>query len=174
MKKLRLSTIFTGKTVFIVTISAYIGMFFLNREGFLKTIHYATDLFIKLLPIFALVFIFMFISNLFLSANKIIKHLGEDSGKKGYFLAIIGGILSSGPIYMWFPLLADLKEKGMKDALAVTFLYNRAIKLPLIPVMVYYFDLEVVVIITVYMILFSIINGVIVNKITLKNLTKKI
>ena len=118
----------------------------------------------KVVPILVLVFVFMFLSNLFLDAKKIKKLVGESAGIKGWFIAIVAGILSSGPIYMWYPLLADLKEKGMKDSFIATFLYNRAVKIPMLPMMIYYFGLPFTAILTVYMILFSIINGVLVEK----------
>ena len=119
----------------------------------------------KILPVFAFTFVLMFISNLLLDAKKIIKYTGESAGIKGWFIAIVTGVLSSGPIYMWYPLLSDLKDKGMKDAFITTFLYNRAVKIPLLPVMIYYFGITFTVILSVYMILFSVINGLVVHKI---------
>jgi len=72
---------------------------------------------------------------------------------------------------MWYPLLADLKEKGMKNSLIATFLYNRAIKIPLIPITIYYFGIKLTIILTIYMIIFSIINGILVGKsLTLKKM----
>jgi len=56
--------------------------------------------------------------------------------------------------------LADLKQKGMNPQLMVAFLYSRSIKIPLIPMMVYYFDWLFVCFLIFYMIVFSIINGV--------------
>ncbi len=118
----------------------------------------------KIIPVLVLVFILMFLSNLFLDPKKINKLVGESAGTKGWIMSVAGGILSSGPIYMWYPLLSDLKEKGMKDSFMAVFLYNRAVKIPLLPMMVYYFGLKFTAILTFYMILFSIINGVFVEK----------
>jgi uncharacterized membrane protein YraQ (UPF0718 family) len=77
-----------------------------------------------------------------------------------------GGIASSGPIYMWYPLLSDLKEKGMRDSLIAAFLYNRAIKIPLLPMMVHYFGWDFTFALSIYMVLFSVVNGVIVQYLT--------
>lgn len=118
----------------------------------------------KIISILVLVFALMFLSNLFLDPKKINKLVGESAGTKGWIMSVAGGILSTGPIYMWYPLLSDLKEKGMRDGFIAAFLYNRAVKIPLLPMMVYYFGLKFTVILTFYMILFSIINGVFVEK----------
>lgn len=122
-------------------------------------------LFISILPVLVLVFVIMFIFNLFLDNKRLIRHLGKGSGVKGWLLSIGGGILSTGPIYMWYPLLSDLKEKGMKNSLIAVFLCSRAVKIPLIPMMIYYFGLAFTVVLTVYMIIFSVINGLMVGKI---------
>ena len=118
----------------------------------------------KIIPVLVLVFALMFLLNLFLDPKKINKLVGESAGIKGWAMSIVGGILSSGPIYMWYPLLSDLKEKGMRDGFIAAFLYNRAIKIPLLPMMVYYFGLKFTMVLTGYMILFSVINGVFVEK----------
>ncbi len=47
----------------------------------------------------------------------------------------------------------------MKAGLAATFLYNRAIKVPLLPVMVFYFGVEFVAVLMAYMIVASIVQG---------------
>jgi len=120
----------------------------------------------RVLPVLLLVFGIMFVTNLFLDARRAVRLLGRESALKGWALVIVGGIISSGPIYMWYPLLSDLKEQGMKNALIATFLYNRAIKIPLIPMMVYYFGWAFTVVLSIYMVLFSIINGVVVARLT--------
>lgn len=119
----------------------------------------------KILPILAVVFGLMFFSNLFLQAKRVTGYLGKESGLKGWLIAISGGILSTGPIYMWYPLLGDLKEKGMRTSLIAAFLYNRAVKIPLLPLMIYYFGGLFTFVLTGYMIIFSIVNGFMVEKI---------
>lgn len=91
------------------------------------------------------------------------KHL-KDKGMKKWFFVIIGGILSSGPIYMWYPLLADLRNKGLNYGLIACFLYNRSIKIPLIPLAIIYFSWKYIIILLLVMILASIIQGIIINK----------
>jgi hypothetical protein len=47
----------------------------------------------------------------------------------------------------------------MRTALAATFLYNRAVKVPLLPLMIYYFGIAFTAVLTAYMILFSVAVG---------------
>lgn len=143
----------------------YIILFFINKNLTIESLIFFKDILIKLIPVFIAVFILMTISNYFLTQKRITKFLGEKSGKKKWLYAITFGILSSGPVYMWYPLLKDLKQKGMQQGLIACFLYNRAIKIPLLPVILIYFDIQFVLILVSIMILASLIQGVIINKI---------
>jgi uncharacterized membrane protein YraQ (UPF0718 family) len=139
------------------------GLFFYPVfEGSLLTFG---RMFLNIIPVLVLVFFFMFLTNLVLTNERTVEYLGEKSGLKGWMVAISGGILSTGPIYMWYPLLSDLKEKGMKSSLIATFLYNRTVKIPLLPIMIYYFGWMFTIILTIYMIVFSVIDGLIVGRI---------
>ena len=156
----------SGKWIFLIIVTAfYIILAFINFDMAKMVVIQLFQLIWKILPVFVFTFILMFLSNLLLDAKKIIKYTGESAGFKGWFISIVTGVLSSGPIYMWYPLLSDLKDKGMKDAFITAFLYNRAVKIPLLPIMIYYFGLAFTIVLSFYMILFSVINGLIVHKI---------
>ncbi len=169
MKNLLVKTDGGLKLFIIVTVTYLISAVF-NTPLFFDSLNTFVSLVVSILPILVIVFLLMFISNLFLNSKRITKMLGHESGVKGYIFSVIFGILSSGPIYMWYPLLSDLKDKGVKNSLIVIFLYNRAVKIPLLPMMIYYFGSAFVIILTIYMILFSIINGLIIEHLLL---TKK-
>ena len=121
-------------------------------------------LILRIVAVMTLVFAIMFLTNLFFEAGSIVRILGKGSGLRGWLLAISGGIISSGPIYMWYPFLGDLKESGMKDSLVAAFLYNRAIKIPLLPMMVHYFGWPFTITLSIYMVFFSIVNGILVER----------
>jgi uncharacterized membrane protein YraQ (UPF0718 family) len=123
-------------------------------------------LIVRIAPVLLVVFVVMFLANLFLENKEVFRFLGKGSGFRGWTIAIAGGIVSSGPIYMWYPLLSDLKTKGMKDSLIATFLYNRAVKIPLLPMMVHYFGWDFTLTLSIYMILFSVVNGIVVQHLT--------
>ncbi len=153
--------------LFIVVILLY-GIFaIINADLIRSSLNTAGNLFIQISPVLILVFFIMFITNIVISAKKITTGLGHHKGITACFLAIVFGILSAGPIYLWYPLLADLKEQGLHNSLITIFLYNRAIKLPLLPIMIYYFGWQFVLIVSFLMIIFSVINGFIVERLLL-------
>ena len=80
-------------------------------------------------------------------------------------LAAAAGIIAAGPIYAWYPLLADLKKKGAGYALIAIFLYNRAFKPFLLPVMIGYFGWKYAVVLGILMFLGSFAMGGAINAI---------
>ena len=111
----------------------------------------------------SLVFFLIFALNLFLKPAHLVRLLGKGLGPKGIFISTIAGILSVGPIYTWYPLLKELKSKGMRVSLIAMFINCRAIKPVLLPVMISYFGSIYVLIFTLTMILASWICGLAVE-----------
>jgi len=101
----------------------------------------------------------MLLINLFLKPAAVAKFLGKGSGVKGIALSVAAGIISTGPIYAWYPLLKDLKDKGAGESSIAIFLYNRAVKPFLVPVMVTYFGWLYVVTLIILTILASVVVG---------------
>jgi len=123
-------------------------------------------MFIKIVPILLVVFMVMILVNIYFTKEKIRKYLGEKSGIRGWVYAVVSGILVSGPPYVLFPLLGELKRGGMKNSLLAVFLYNRNVKIPFLPVMIYYFGFGFTIILSLYIVIFSILNGKIVGVLT--------
>jgi len=130
-----------------------------NPAVTLDALSYFGVMFSKVLPVLGLVFIVLFCTNLFLNPERIRKHLGTDSGLRGWFYAIIGGIIISGPPYVLYPMLGELRRHGARNALLATILYNRNVKIHFIPAMIYYFGIRYTVVLSLYILLFSILNG---------------
>ncbi len=147
----------------ILVILVYIFILIFNSNLFLESIEFSKKIFLDVALIFVIIFVLMALSNYFITPKFIIKHLKE-RGIKKWFFTIVGGMLSSGPIYMWYPLLGDLKKKGLSDGLIACFLYNRAIKIPLLPIAITYFSLKYIIVLIIVMIIFSIIQGIMLNK----------
>jgi len=121
------------------------------------------ELLYKMLPVLVLVFVLIFLSNLLVTPGWVRKNVGRKSGRRGWVTAIIGGILSVGPVYVWYALLKDLRSKGMRTALIAAFLYSRGIKLPLLPLLIHYFGFAFTLILAGYLTLFSIITGILLE-----------
>jgi uncharacterized membrane protein YraQ (UPF0718 family) len=146
---------------------AYIILFIINKEYFSKAIITTFTIIKNILPIFIIIFILTILINYCITKKTITKHLKKDSLKSWTF-AVIGGVISSGPIYMWYPLLSEAKEKGISSGLIACFLYNRAIKIPLLPLMIFYFEIKYILILLITMIIMSVFQGILINKLIKK------
>jgi uncharacterized membrane protein YraQ (UPF0718 family) len=147
----------------LAVLGLYVLLSFFNLSFVLENLIKTFFIFLKLMPILVIIFLIMFLVNKYLQVNKVEKYLGNKSGKSGWFYSVLFGILVSGPPYILFPLLKDLKKKGMKNSLIAVFLYNRNVKIPFLPVMIYYFGLSFTVVLSFYVIVFSIFNGILID-----------
>ncbi len=146
----------------IVMILAYGVLALFSSNAFLTSLRLFGKIALQIIPVFILVFVLMVLSNYFVSSKFVVRHLNGRGIKKWLFV-IIGGALSSGPIYMWYPLLNDLRAKGLSYGLIACFLYNRAIKIPLLPIAILYFGWQYVLILSIFMILGSVAQGWIID-----------
>jgi len=158
---------------FFAVLLVYFILFFVDEKLFFDSSLFFFKIFKKIVLILVIIFVLMFLINYFFSKKKISKYLGKNSGIKGWLIAIFGGIISHGPIYVWYPLLKELKNKGMGYGLISAFIYNRAIKIPLLPLMVVYFSWQYVLVLTFVMILLSILSGVLTEFFMKKKLNKE-
>ena len=158
-----------GQWVFLALVAVlYAVLAVVNPESALRGLEGFVPLLLNILPALALVFGLLFLTNLFARPEVVLRYLGKTAGMRAWLVVIVAGILSAGPIYLWYPLLSDLKEKGMRDGLIAAFLYNRSVKIPLISVMIVYFGPRLVAVVLVLTVLFSVVDGLLVELITTK------
>ncbi len=153
----------------VVSLVLLLLVFLFNKEKGMEVTKAFYHLVIEIFPFLLVVFALMVLINLYLKMDVLKKHMGKESGIKGWIIAIVAGILSMGAIYMWFPLLKDLINKGVKPGLVGVFLYNRAIKLHWLPLMALYFGLKYVAVLTLVTIIISVLQGFIIDFFLLKN-----
>ncbi len=151
----------TGWYFLLVVVILYAVAGILGPDMVSPALEFSSKIIINVIPIFALIFAITAAFNYFVSPRAISRYLGKTSGIKKWIIAIVGGIISTGPIYMWYPLLKDLKRKGVSYGFIAAFLYNRAVKIPLMPMLIFYFGLPFTAILTALMIVFSIVQGII-------------
>ncbi len=130
-----------------------------GEEAALRFKHLA----VQILPMLFLVLGFMVLVNGLLKTSVLVKTMGKGSGLKGWAVAIGAGILSMGAIYLWFPMLRDMMDKGVKPGLVAVFLYNRGIKLTWLPLMALYFGLKYVLVLTLVTVLVSVLQGLVMD-----------
>jgi len=147
---------------FVILIYGIVGIF--NFDLIIKSLIFFIEVFKKVLPIFLIIFSFNFVLNYFVTQQHINNYIGISSGWKKWFIAIVAGILSTGPIFMWYPVLKDLQKKGVSHGFIATFIYNRAIKLAPLPIFIYYFGWKYTLILSAVLIVFSLIQGVVFEK----------
>ncbi|MBW2683367.1 MAG: permease [Deltaproteobacteria bacterium] len=162
---------FRGKPFFAAVLIGYVILAFLNFSGAIAALQKSGMTLLKILPILAVVILMTATINFFLQPKQIVKHLGKESGAKGWLAMLFAGVISHGPMYAWYPLIDDLRRHGMRDGLIVVFFYARAIKIPLLPLMIDYFGLLFTLILSLYILLGAIIQGLILETIPEKRRT---
>jgi len=152
----------------LIIIALYIILLIINPGKTLLSFKFFFSLLIKIIPTLAFIILLMGFINYFIPPKKLKQWLSHGTGAKAWIIAIIAGIVSSGPIYLWYPFLAELRRSGVRNSLIAAFLYNRAVKIPLLPMIIMYFGLAYTIVLTIVMIVFSVFNGLIVEKIIAK------
>lgn len=154
---------FKGIKFLIIVLALYIILLLSDTTSALSALQKAGSILLSLLPLFLLIIILTALINYFLKPKQIIKHFGKDSGVKGVFYALIGGIISHGPMYAWYGMLQDMRSHGLKDGLIATFMYARAVKLPLLPFMIDMFGLLFTIVITLYILIAAVAQGKVID-----------
>ena len=105
----------------------------------------------------------MFVFNLLLKNDKVKNYIKNAKSTIKYFFAVLGGIFSTGPVYMWYPFLKNLKEYGLSWGHIATFIYARAVKIPLLAAMIFYFGLKYTIIFNTVLIILALLLGLIID-----------
>jgi len=161
---------------FIITLLFFISFWFIDFEVFKKIF---SDFYLwikKILPILFLVYFFIFIFWFFLENKKIKNFLENWWFFIKLFFSLIWWIFSSWPLYLWYPILKQLKDKWLNESFLVIFIYARAIKIPLFMIMISYFWLNFTLIFNWVLIMNSILIWYIyylINNLTNNFLWKK-
>ena len=163
MKKQQKPFAFRGLYLLLFVIAVYGILFFTNSETAQLALRKSGVVLWKILPIITFVIFFTTLLNFLLQPKKITKHLGQDSGYKGWLWALFAGVISHGPMYAWYPLIEDLRSHGMRDGLIVVFFASRTIKIPLLPMMVDYFGLTFTIVLSFYLLIGAILQGILLE-----------
>jgi len=150
----------------LLMIFVYAVIYFADNKLFIESANTLWKMILQFAPYLFLIFLLMFLSELLITPEKAKKIFGNKSGIKALAVTSVVGILSVGPVYVWFPLLHDLKRHGITNKLITVFMYNRAVKLQIFPVMVFYFGLKFTIVFTIMLIIFSFFVGEIVGRLT--------
>jgi len=154
-----------GGLIFLGIVAAGYALLALKSPAQAQQALYASaQILWKLLPMLAVVIVLLGLFQYLLNPRALSRHLGSESGAKAWLIAAAGGVLSHGPSYVWYPMLADLRARGVRDGLIAAFLYVRAIKLPWLPVMVDYFGWTFTLTLSAVLLLFGVVQGVLMER----------
>ncbi len=163
MKNTKKPFVFRGKYLLFAVLFAYIVVFIVNSDVALQGLSKSGAVLLKVLPILVIVIIFTALINYTLHPKAIVNHFGREGGMKGWLLALVAGVISHGPMYAWYPLIEDLRNQGLRDGLIATFYYARAIKIPLLPLMIDYFGLAFTLVLSLFILVGAFLQGVILE-----------
>ncbi len=156
---------FQGTKLMLIVMAIYILLYFINATKTIDSLKHFAKNTISIIPIFLFVIVLTAVINYYFPKEKIAKLLQGKSNFATYSISLVAGIISHGPVFAWFPLLKNLKEKGVKESGLVTFFYSRGIKLTLLPVMINYFGFLYTMIFITYIAFFAVVQGYIYEKI---------
>lgn len=128
-------------------------------EKTIQALNRSVGIFYHLLVPLLMVFGCMVAINALLNPSSVAEFLGRGSVFKKHILTMAAGFLSTGPIYAWYPLLEELREKGAAFSLIAVFLVNRSVKPFLFPLMITFFGWPYVVAFTALTVLGSLFAG---------------
>jgi len=153
-----------GSHVFLLVVcAAYAGLgLFAPHDARAALDSSGNVLFRLLLPLSA-AFAALFLVNLLVKPAHISRLLGKGSGLGGVLLSTVAGIMSMGPIYTWYPLLEELRNRGASEFHLANFLSNRAVKPYLLPLMVFYFGWTYSLVLNVLIVCSSLCAGWVVE-----------
>lgn len=158
----------SGVVMLGIVAALYLITFVISPETGKRALVSSGEIVKMIAPVLLIVFFLMALLNTSIDTKYIARHLGKESGLKGWMIALGGGILSHGPAYVWYPMLSEIREQGARDGLIVAFFYARSIKLPWLPLMVSYFGLAFTVLLTFFVILGAWLQGIITDKLERK------
>lgn len=98
---------FRGQYLFLSVVVLYGVFFWVNSTVAQRAMQKSSTILWKIVPIFVFVILFTALLNFLLQPKKVTRHLGRESGIKGWFWALTAGVLSHGPMYAWYPLIQD-------------------------------------------------------------------
>ena len=168
MKKQKKPFTFRGKILLPVVFVGYCFLFFSDSSTAFAALLKSGSVLLKILPIIAVVILFTALINFFLQPKQMAKHLGREGGIKGWLWALFAGLISHGPMYVWFPMLEDLRGHGMRDGLIVVFFAARTIKIPLLPMMIDYFGWMFTLILSFYILIGAVAQGWLLERVERK------
>lgn len=162
---LKLKDRYGGNYLFLfVVLIIYTIVWLIDYTYFIRVFHEVVTILVdQILLVLCIVFVMMFILNLVLQKEVIQKKITKAKSSTKYIISILGGIFSTGPVYMRYPFLKKLKDHGLHYGHIVTFIYARSVKIPFLAIMIFYFWLTYTIIFNITLIGLSLLLWIILH-----------
>lgn len=119
--------------ILLIAICGYVILGIMDPTKVLIALKESKYYFIEMLQILPAVFVLTSMIQTWIPTQVIMKYFGKNSGVKGYFVSIVIGSLSAGPIYAAFPVCQTLLKKGARVSNVVIILSTWAVvKVPML------------------------------------------
>ncbi|RLF40456.1 MAG: hypothetical protein DRN21_02095 [Thermoplasmata archaeon] len=149
----------------ILIITVVLLSIFPDKKG--AVISTSWDFFIEMALILPAVMVILGLFAVWVPKDIVVKYLGNASGIRGIFLAIILGALPTGPLYIAFPMAAALLKKGARISNIIVFLSAWAcIKIPQEMVELQFLGVQFMISRLILTIIFVVIMGLMIEQIT--------
>ena len=159
---------------YILVISAI--LFLLYRffpEQIISAIDISQRYGIEMITIFPAVLILMGLADVWVPKSLINKYLGKNSGLKGIFISIFLGTLPTGPLYIAFPIAAELLRKKARISNVMIFLGVWAsLKIPQISVEIKFLGIKFAIIRFIFTLISIILIGYLIEMLVEKSEVK--
>ncbi|MBU4069568.1 MAG: hypothetical protein KJ646_01150 [Nanoarchaeota archaeon] len=154
-----------GKVWFLIIVFLiYFFLLLFNLELFLSASKFFFNSLAKIIPAFIFVFMIMTIINYFLTPEKIL-NFSRKKGIKKWLFMVLSGILSTGPPFLWYPLLTKLKKQGLNPGLIATFLYSKALVISFLPLLIFYFSFKYMIVLYFVLAIAALVQGIIISRV---------
>ena len=137
----------------------YLLLYFINAHKTIESLKYFIINTIKILPVFILVIFLTAVFNYYFPKERISQMLQGKPRWQTYIFSLLAGIISMGPVFAWYPLLKNLRDKHLENGALVTFFYAKSIKLTLLPIMIGFFGQLFSIIFMIYIALAALLQG---------------
>jgi uncharacterized membrane protein YraQ (UPF0718 family) len=144
-------------------LSLYLVLWHIAPEKTIAAVRSSLGVFFHLLLPLCLVFLLMIALNMFLKPPHITKFLAKGTTIEKKLFSVVLGIISAGPIYAWYPMLQDLRKRGVQPSLFAVFLVTRAVKPALLPIMISFFGWAYILVLTLLIVGGSLCVGLVVG-----------
>ena len=107
---------------FIISLFILFIISIFNIDIGFKSILNAKDSFIQMISVLPPIMIILGLMDVWISREKLMKYMGDNSGILGIFLSMLIGAIGAGPMYAAFPFTAVLIKKGVKFSNIIIFM----------------------------------------------------